>query len=412
MSTYYFIENHSYINIVNDDFFLNTLFNENPNLNIYKSSYQKVRDLKFKNHFNLNFSNKENTNYYISSYNSNLLFAKTYKELQFKTKETNNKFYTKNESFCFMHYFLEDTLYLICFYIYDNIPYFFNYREINCKTKHNLLHNSIVNFIKSIKYKISLIGLKNLEQNICYYTSIYSKHININKEKKQKLNIVNNVSYISHMSFEIQQKYIDNFFNIEYFLHEIENSMEYKKIKVNYFNNVSNFIKFEITPNLKNYMQGEPIYLPNIKKFLKKEIVQTNNVAFFTDASLNKKHFGGGIVMLSVNQPPIYASLSYKEKHLKNIETVDELECLTILYALKYAIDNKIKNVKIYTDSQNFLSAFYQSDKDMYNKLSKIINKIYYCAFQLNLEFIKVKAHSNQAYFNEIADTLAKKKYS
>ena len=403
MCRYFNIANNTYINGINNEILLEKLKSENTNLEYKECKYQTI--LKYLVQNNSVKEKISNNNILLKS---SLLFSDTYKDLIDKIEDIQKRpLYSKSTNLCFLHQQTNDKLYLISFFVYDNIPYFLHYEEYLNDIPQQ---EAIKYFYKNVNFRINLLKIRVVSQSYCYYTNLFNSVINVSKKNKKQLNTVDSVSYLTHIGREILNKYETDLFNIENFIKDIEQNMTYNKLKIDYFNTSSSHkVKIELKPKIENYNLSNPEYIKNIKNFWKKDI-NSNEITFFTDASLRKNHNGGGIVILTEQKAPVYVSLKYKDKHLKNAETPDELECLTILYALKFAIENKIKNVKIYTDSQHFLSAFYQVDKELYNELSKFINKIYYCAIQLNITFVKVKAHSDN-YYNNIADYLAKRRF-
>ena len=418
MKNNYLIKNNKYLNVTNSEVLLDLLKGIDPLVEIESFKYPAFAKHNYLNPFvNLRGINKVDfcslTNYYSSN-----LFSETVDNIH---KDIGNAF-SQKQSICFMHYQNLNELNLICFFVYDNLPYFINmqkyygdnslHSEKYFSTK--TINKHIQHFVENVEYKLNLLGLKQAKKQLSYVSSIYQDYFKGNKFKSVKLNNINSVSYLSHLSYYINNMELGSSGNMEYYnitdyTNQIETEMEYNRIKVDCFS-TSHSVKFEPTLNFDNYNLENPVYISNIKN-LNKRTLKTDHAVFFTDASLKRSHTGGGIVILTKENPPIYTSLIYKEKHLKNAKTPDELECLTILYALKYAISNDIKDVKIYTDSQNFLSSFYQTNKKLYKELSKFINKIYYCAFKINIQFIKVKAHTVDIHYNNLADTLAKRNY-
>lgn len=401
----YLIRNNEYLNVTNSEFLLEMLRKINPLAEIDIFKYKAIAKTAYlNNHITFNKNEINSVDYCpLTNYYSSVLFSKTVEDI----KRDTGTIFTEKQSICLLHHHDGKNLNLIAFFVYNNLPYFINMQKYG---SFGDLNKTICHFVDNVKYKTEILGLKKIKRQDFFISSIYSDFFKLKKLRNIKLNNVNSVSYVSHLSYYVES---DNdykpYFKIEDYTNQIESEMTYNKIKVDCFS-TSHSVKFEPTPKLEGYNLDNPIYVSNIKN-LNKTILETDHAVFFTDASLKKQHNGGGIVILTKESSPIYTSLVYKEKHLKNAKTPDELECLTILYALKYAVSNNIANVKIYTDSQNFLSAFYQTNKKLYKDLSRFINKIYYCAFKINIEFIKVKAHTVDIHYNNVADSLAKRNY-
>lgn len=128
----------------------------------------------------------------------------------------------------------------------------------------------------------------------------------------------------------------------------------------------------------------------------------------FIDGSYDKKNkiFGSGVVVLSDNltdYETFYES-GYDEWDQWNI--VGELEATKL--ALKKAEEIGAKNIAIYHDLKN-ISLWATGEWKAKNRYTQeYVRFIEEYSERLNIYFIKVKAHSNESAYNDLADEAAK----
>lgn len=130
----------------------------------------------------------------------------------------------------------------------------------------------------------------------------------------------------------------------------------------------------------------------------------------FVDGSYDKvsKTYGSGVVVLNLknNEYKLYSCAGYDKWNQWNI--VGELEATKL--ALKIAKEEyNSKNIAIYHDLKNislWASGEWQAKNQYTQEYVKIIERF---SNELNICFIKVKAHSNESIYNDLADETAKK---
>ncbi|MEG2354020.1 MAG: ribonuclease H family protein [Clostridium sp.] len=129
----------------------------------------------------------------------------------------------------------------------------------------------------------------------------------------------------------------------------------------------------------------------------------------FVDGSYDKvtKTYGSGVVVLDFkkNSYNTYFRAGYDEWDQWNI--VGELEAVKL--ALTKAQELSVKNVAIYHDLKN-ISLWANGEWQAKNKYTQeYVRFIEDMSKSLNIYFVKVKAHSDESIYNDIADESAKK---
>lgn len=128
----------------------------------------------------------------------------------------------------------------------------------------------------------------------------------------------------------------------------------------------------------------------------------------FVDGSYDKftKTYGSGVIVLNTdNTYNTYSKAGYDEWDQWNI--VGELEATKL--ALTKAHEFGIKNVAIYHDLKN-ISLWATGEWRAKNKYTQeYVQFIEAMSKSLNIYFVKVKGHSNESIYNDLADEEAKK---
>ncbi len=138
-------------------------------------------------------------------------------------------------------------------------------------------------------------------------------------------------------------------------------------------------------------------------------VLDENTVKAYVDGSYEHciKAYGSGVVILKDNEVEKTYSLKGNEKSMVDMRNVaGEIEASKI--AMQYCIDNKIKNLELYFDYEGiekWCSGAWKANKEGTKEYKKYYDEI---KKQLNVKFVKVKAHSGDKY-NEEADKLAKR---
>ncbi|MGL5152729.1 MAG: viroplasmin family protein [Clostridium sp.] len=138
------------------------------------------------------------------------------------------------------------------------------------------------------------------------------------------------------------------------------------------------------------------------------EIHKDFDYVAFVDGSYDKnnKVFGSGVVVLNKNLTDYktFYEAGYDEWDQWNI--VGELEATKL--ALKKAEETGAKNVAIYHDLKN-ISLWATGEWKAKNRYTQeYVRFIEDYSQRLNIYFIKVKAHSNESIYNDLADEAAK----
>lgn len=133
-----------------------------------------------------------------------------------------------------------------------------------------------------------------------------------------------------------------------------------------------------------------------------------NMIEAYVDGSYEHsiKTYGSGVVILKDNKIEKTYSIKGDDKLLVDMRNVaGEIEAAKI--AMEYCLDNNIEYLRLYFDYEGiekWCTGVWKANKEGTIKYKKFYDSI---KSNLNVEFIKVKAHSGNKY-NEEADRLAK----
>ena len=133
-----------------------------------------------------------------------------------------------------------------------------------------------------------------------------------------------------------------------------------------------------------------------------------NRVEAYVDGSYEHsiREYGSGVVILKNNNVEKTYSTKGKKESLVSMRTVaGEIEAAKI--AMNYCLDNNIENLILYFDYEGiekWCTGVWKTNKEGTIEYKKFYDSI---KSKLNVEFVKVKAHSGDKY-NEEADKLAK----
>jgi viroplasmin and RNaseH domain-containing protein len=176
------------------------------------------------------------------------------------------------------------------------------------------------------------------------------------------------------------------------------NTWDECKEQVNGFKGAE-YKSFKTLEEAKNYVYGS-----DLKKFE----IDENTVEAYVDGSYEHsiKLYGSGVVILNGDEEITSFSVKGNDKDLVDMRNVaGEIEASKI--AMNYCIENGIKNLILYFDYEGIEKWCIGAWKT--NKVGTINYKKYYDSIKdnLNVKFVKVKAHSGNKY-NDEADRLAK----
>lgn len=139
-----------------------------------------------------------------------------------------------------------------------------------------------------------------------------------------------------------------------------------------------------------------------------KEIENDYDFIAFVDGSYDRgnKIFGSGVVVLNPkdNSHDVYYNAGYDKWDQWNI--VGELESVKV--AINKGKELGKKNIAIYHDLKNialWASGEWQAKNEYTQEYVKFMEK---ASEELNICFVKVKAHSNESVYNDLADEAAK----
>lgn len=133
-----------------------------------------------------------------------------------------------------------------------------------------------------------------------------------------------------------------------------------------------------------------------------------NRVEAYVDGSYEHsiREYGSGVVILKNNNVEKTYSTKGKKEALVGMRNVaGEIEAAKI--AMNYCLDNNIENLILYFDYEGiekWCTGVWKTNKEGTIEYKKFYDSI---KSKLNVEFVKVKAHSGDKY-NEEADKLAK----
>lgn len=189
--------------------------------------------------------------------------------------------------------------------------------------------------------------------------------------------------------------------NIKIIEEKVKFKSENKVSKRNY-NNI-NKIGYDVEPiKSKANVKSSKVYIEPSKISNEFEYIA------FIDGSYDKrsKIYGSGVVTLkdNLNDYEVFYEVGYDKWDQWNI--VGELEATKL--ALKKAEEVGSKNVAIYHDLKN-ISLWATGEWNAKNRYTQeYVRFIEEYSERLNIYFIKVKAHSNESRYNDLADEAAK----
>ena len=133
-----------------------------------------------------------------------------------------------------------------------------------------------------------------------------------------------------------------------------------------------------------------------------------NRVEAYVDGSYEHsiREYGSGVVILKNNNvEKTYSTKGKKESLVSMRNVAGEIEAAKI--AMNYCLDNNIENLILYFDYEGiekWCTGVWKTNKEGTIEYKKFYDSI---KSKLNVEFVKVKAHSGDKY-NEEADKLDK----
>lgn len=179
----------------------------------------------------------------------------------------------------------------------------------------------------------------------------------------------------------------------------IYNTWNECKEQINGFSGAE-YKSFTTIEEAKSYLDGEN----SIKIQEGKELVKA-----YVDGSYEHsiREYGSGVVIIKNEEVIKTYSKKGNDKDLVGMRNVaGEIEAAKI--AMDYCIDNNINNLVLYFDYEGiekWCLGLWKTNKEGTVKYKKFYDNI---KDKLNVEFVKVKAHSGNKY-NDEADKLAKK---
>lgn len=178
----------------------------------------------------------------------------------------------------------------------------------------------------------------------------------------------------------------------------IYNTWDECKLQVNGFSGAE-YKSFLTLEEAEVYMGKDKNTIPKISE---------NIIEAYVDGSYEHsiKTYGSGVVILKNNKIEKTYSIKGKDELLVGMRNVaGEIEAAKI--AMEYCLENDIEHLKLYFDYEGiekWCTGVWKANKEGTIKYKKFYDCI---KSNLNVEFIKVKAHSGNKY-NEEADKLAK----
>ncbi|MEO3347420.1 MULTISPECIES: ribonuclease H family protein [Romboutsia] len=179
----------------------------------------------------------------------------------------------------------------------------------------------------------------------------------------------------------------------------IYNTWNECKEQINGFSGAE-YKSFTTIEEAKSYIYGES----GVKIQEGKELVKA-----YVDGSYEHsiREYGSGVVIIKNEEVIKTYSKKGNDKDLVGMRNVaGEIEAAKI--AMNYCIDNNINNLILYFDYEGiekWCLGLWKTNKEGTTKYKKFYDNI---KDKLNVEFVKVKAHSGNKY-NDEADKLAKK---
>ncbi len=152
------------------------------------------------------------------------------------------------------------------------------------------------------------------------------------------------------------------------------------------------------------YLNGEDF----IFKTIIKPLLDENKTVAFVDGSYNenKQAYGSGVFIISPDGHETSLSQKGNNKALIELRNVAG-EIIAVYAALDWAISNQVESITIFYDYEGIEKWANGSWKAKNNLTSRYKEVIDERKDILNIEFCKVKGHSNNKY-NDIVDSLAK----
>jgi ribonuclease HI len=159
--------------------------------------------------------------------------------------------------------------------------------------------------------------------------------------------------------------------------------------------------------SFEDYYEAAAYLNEEQKKVSKTATYGPEDMIVYVDGSFNKRLnlYGAGMVVLYNGKKETFKFNGIEPDMLSMNNVAGEV--LAAIKALEYANANKVKKVVLYHDYEG-LEKFYdgtwnakKSGTMKYQELCNLYSKI------MQIEFVKVKAHSNDKY-NDEADSLAK----
>ena len=159
----------------------------------------------------------------------------------------------------------------------------------------------------------------------------------------------------------------------------------------------------------KSFMSMEEALIYMGKKQNVEEFEESETVKAYVDGSYEHsiKRYGSGVVILRNEEIQKSYSVAGDEEDMVTMRNVaGEIEASKI--AMNYCIENNIKNLILYFDYEGiekWCLGVWKTNKEGTKRYKKYYDSI---KDKLNVQFVKVKAHSGDKY-NDEADRLAKK---
>lgn len=161
------------------------------------------------------------------------------------------------------------------------------------------------------------------------------------------------------------------------------------------------FKSFKTYEEAKSYVTGTSLIKKNIEEIKEDEIIA------YVDGSynINTGDFGYGIVLITSNET-IKLKEKFTDENLSKQRNVAG-EVYGSIMAVKKAIELDMKKIYIYYDYkgiEEWAKGNWKTNIDLTKSYKRFIDDV---KDKIDIEFVKVKAHSNDKY-NDMADELAK----
>lgn len=140
---------------------------------------------------------------------------------------------------------------------------------------------------------------------------------------------------------------------------------------------------------------------------LNKNKIKDNELIAYVDGSYNQntKVFGYGVVIIDVNGEHTFNGFDDNEKYIDHRNVAGEI--YGSIEAIKYAMEKGKSKIYLHFDYMGIKAwalGEWKTNKELTQKYKKFIDLV---NSKIDIDFIKVKAHSNDKY-NDMADKLAK----